>query len=134
MKRILQEEPSGCGICCVAFILNKSYRESKKLFTHPEYASLRGYYCRDIVKALKKGGLAYTYAKVRKNNKKLLQKLGTIAFIRRSTKHPQGHYIVRGKNIWMNPWTNFPQMIPIRAGWQKRIPGQVQWIIYKINK
>ncbi len=133
MKLILQEEPSGCGICCVAFALNKSYVQAKKLFAHPEYASLRGYYCRDLVKALKKGGLKYTYAKVRKSNKKLLQKPGTIVFIRRSVKHPQGHYVIRAKNFWMNPWKNFPMMISVKAGFQKRLPGKAQWIIYQIT-
>jgi len=54
MKSITQEEPAGCGIACVAIVLNESYQSTKKLFDNPEYASTRGYYCRELIKVLNK--------------------------------------------------------------------------------
>lgn len=42
-----------------------------------------------------------------------------------------GHYILRTKKGWMNPWINYPSISPARAGFQKRLPGEVQWILFK---
>ena len=69
MKSITQEEPAGCGIACVAIVLNESYQSTKKLFDNPEYASTRGYYCRELIKVLNKKRKNYTFLKV--NEKKL---------------------------------------------------------------
>jgi len=131
MKSITQEEPMGCGIACVAIVLNKSYQSTKKLFDNQKYASTRGYYCREIIKTLNKKREVYTFSKVNVKNKNLLKKEGIIVFIERSKKYPFGHYLTKTKKGWMNPWINFPNIAPAKSGFQKILPGKAQWIIYQ---
>ena len=120
MKSITQEEQMGCGIACVAIILNKSYRYTKNFFDNPEYSSSRGYYCREIVKVLNKRGKDYTFSRINEKNKHLLNKEGVIVFIERDKKYPFGHYLTKTKMGWMNPWINFPAISPAKSGFQKR--------------
>ena len=130
MKSITQEESMGCSIACVAMALNKSYKSTKKLFDNPEYALTRGYYCREVVKALNKKEKDYVFSKINEKNKSLLKNEGIIVFIKRSKKYPAGHYLIKTKKGWMNPWINFPNISPAKSGFQKNFPGKVQWIIY----
>lgn len=131
MKSITQEELMGCGIACVAVALNKSYKSTKELFDNPKYASTKGYYCREIIKVLNKKFGNYNYSKVSEKNKSLLRQNGTIVFIERSKRYPSGHYLIKTKKGWMNPWINFPDISPAKSGFQKTLPGKTQWIIYQ---
>ena len=135
-KPITQEDLMGCSVACVAFALNKSYKSTKSLFDKPKDVSFRGYYCREIVKALKRGGLNYKFSKLTQKNKEVKKKLnnfGTIVFIKRNKKYPQGHYLVKTKRSWMNPWINFSSINPAKSGFKKKLPGKPQWIIYHIT-
>jgi len=123
----------GCGIACVAYIARKKYDEVLDLF-EKGYAETRGYYCRDLVNALDMLGLKYSYKKATEKNKSLVRKDESIIFIRRSSKYPEGHYIVKTKIGWMNPWVNFPESNPIKSGFNKRLHGQAQWVLYKGKK
>lgn len=131
MKSITQEEPMGCGIACVAMALNKSYQQTKKLFNNPEYASTRGYYCRELIKVLNKKGKNYAFSKVNEKNKTMLNTQAIIVFIGRSRKYLSGHYLIKTKKGWMNPWINFPNIFPAKSGFQKELPGKAQWIIHQ---
>src|SRR3989338_11081952 len=167
-KLITQEEPMGCGIACVAVALDKSYQSAKKLFDNPEYASSRGYYCRELINALNKRRANYTFSKINGKNKNLLKrslqnclnfskrslkernlafleaanfakrfiqtslkKEGVIVFIEKGKKYPLGHYLIRTKRGWMNPWINFPNISPVKSGFQNKLPAKVQWVIYQ---
>ena len=68
----------GCGIACVAIALKKSYKSTKKLFDNPEYASTRGYYCRELVKVLNKFD-NYVFAKASEKNDVLLALKGEVS-------------------------------------------------------
>lgn len=129
MKSITQEEIMGCGIACVAVALNKSYKLTKKLFDNPEYASTRGYYCREIINVLNRKGKNYTFKKINKKDEIMLKKEGVIVFIERSKKYPAGHYLIKTKKGWMNPWINFPKISLAKSGFQKNLPGKAQWIV-----
>ena len=131
MKAIVQEDLMGCGIACVACALNCSYGDAKRLF-NAKYADNRGYFCRDIVKALNKNRLRYSFSKVTENNKNKVNGIGTIVFIRRNKKYPQGHYLIKTRKGFMNSWINFPEITHASAGFQKRLPGKAEWIIYSI--
>ncbi len=131
MELVTQQEPMGCGIACVAVALNKSYQSTKKLFDNPECAFTRGYYCRELIKVLNTKFDDYTFAKVNNENEKLLGKNGTIVFIERNKNYPSGHYLIKTKKGWMNPWSNFPVISPARSGFQKTLPGKAQWIIFR---
>lgn len=130
MKAIAQEHPMGCGLACVAFVIEQPYSSILKL-TNEYKASVKGYYCRELISFLKKFGLNYEHKKFTEKTKKYLNKEGTIVFIKRSKKYPGGHYLVRSKNGWMNPWINYPNINPAKAGIAKKLPGQVQWILFK---
>ena len=130
MDRISQEEPSGCGIACVASALGISYKKAKVLFAKPDNAILGGYYCRDLIKALSKKGLNYSFSKVNSKNKKLVNSKGSIVFIKRSAKYPEGHYLINTGKGWMDPWINYANMNPARAGIRKSLPGMAEWVVY----
>ena len=57
-------------------------------------------------------------------NDPILKCCGTIVFIRRCTQYAMGHYLVRVKGGWMNPWVNCPEMIPVKAGLVRKLPAQ----------
>ena len=133
-KSITQEHPSGCAVACVAYIIGNSYKNALKLFKRPDYAtSLRGYYCREIIKALKNAGLKYNYCYAKPSKLKLLLLDNIIVFIARSKKYPTGHYLARRNKKWMNPWINFPNIKPAKSGFSKILPGKVQWIIFPLS-
>lgn len=134
MKPITQEEPMGCAISCVAFLLNKSYKTTKNMFKYPEHSFTRGFYCGEITRVLNRGGLNYAFSKFKRTQEKIISMLGVIVFTERNKNYPGGHFLVKTKNGWMNPWINFPNMIPSKSGFQKSLPGNIQWVIYpKIN-
>ncbi|MBI4116493.1 hypothetical protein HY449_01995 [Candidatus Pacearchaeota archaeon] len=128
-KPIPQKDSMGCAVACVASILGISYKKSLKFFGIKK-ADKPNFYCRDIAKILNKKGFNYSYGKVIPKTEKYLKNSGTIVFIRRSKKFPFGHYLLKTKNGWMNSWINFPK-IPIKAGFQKKLLGIPQWLIYK---
>ena len=132
MKLIAQEESMGCGIACVASIIGKSYKDTKKFFDNPEFSASRGFYCRELIKVLNKRGLKYDFKKFKEDYKRKLKINGSVVFIKRSKEYPSGHYLVKTKKGWMNPWINFPNISPAKAGFQKKLVGQPQWIIFQI--
>src|SRR3989344_4498912 len=106
-KLIPQEEYNGCSVACVASLLGISYKKTIKLFGK-NYNSKRGSYCDQIIVTLKKAGLNYKYSKVNEKTKK----------------------------GWMNSWFNFrkfPAIEPVKAKFQKKLPGKAEWVIYKNN-
>lgn len=130
---VTQKQGAGCAVACVAYILNISYDAALKLFKKPKQAIDRGFLCSEIIDALQKKGMDYSYGKALVNKKKLLQVPFTIVFIARSKKYPIGHFLVRTKDgLWMNPWINFPCIASAQAGFEKRLPGKAQWIVYHI--
>lgn len=133
MKSITQEEPMGCAIACVAFLLVKSYKSTKNLFKHQKHSFARGFYCGEIVRVLNSGGLNYSFSKFKKEHKRAMNQLGVIIFIERNKNYPGGHFLVNTKNGWMNSWINFPYIAPAKSGFQKNLPGKEQWIIYPKN-
>lgn len=127
MKPVRQEDPLGCGIACVAFVLGMSYKRAKRRFSRPAEAERRGFFCKDIVRALGRGGRRYRTERC--GNRRAD---GTIVFIRRSARYPAGHYLVKSRKGWMDPYLNFQEQknfIKARAGFRKRLPGRAQYAI-----
>ena len=119
----------GCAVACVASLFGISYKKSLKIFGIKK-ADKPNFYCKDIVKILNKGGFNYSYGKVIPKTKEYLENNGTIVFVRRSKKYKFGHYLLKVKRGWMHSWVNFPKE-PIKAGFQKKLPGIPQWLIHK---
>ncbi|OGH03114.1 MAG: hypothetical protein A2798_01650 [Candidatus Levybacteria bacterium RIFCSPHIGHO2_01_FULL_37_17] len=122
MKAVMQEHFSGCAVACVAFILKTSYRKALKSFEKgTEKAKFKGFYCNEIIQALKKNSYQYSfkYVKRRKNHE---YPIGTIIFLQKDSKYPAGHFVANTSMGWMDPWINFPNL-SARAGFRKRIKG-----------
>jgi len=133
-KRVSQEHSMGCSVACVASRCRISYQEGLELFSYPQKAWTVGYYCKDVVRALDRFGLKYSFGAFRENGfEDILKKEGTIVFVDPCTEYPAGHYLVRSRSGWMNPWANYPQMIPVESKFQKSLPGRVGWVIYEVH-
>jgi len=126
IKAITQEDPMGCAIACVASVLGISYKKGKYLFARPEDAIEKGFYCPAIVKVLNGKGLNYSFSKVKKENKKLINQLGVIVF----TDYLGGHYFVKTKKGWVDSWINFPNIAPAKSGFRRNILGKEKWVLY----
>lgn len=130
MKSVVQNDSMGCAVACVAFVTNHSYSQALRLFELPNNAGRTGYYCNDIIKALKKGREDYTYNYLKSRKKFLLLFCGGIVYLRKSKRYPRGHYLARaGKSLWMDPWKNFPKT-PRKSGFRKRLPEKAIYILY----
>ena len=134
MKAITQEHEFGCGIASVAFVLGATYKNTFKVFSIQK-ANLEGFYCRDLIKALKVYGLNYQYRYLKSIYKRKIYGKGTIVFIKRSKNYPDGHYLVRGEGCWMDSWINFKEDKTIDnaiSGFRKRLPGKPIYFL-KLN-
>ena len=129
-KAVRQEDSMGCGVACVAFVLGKSYKSTKaNLIKNRQKALKQGYLCKELVDALKRGGLMYTYSYLKHVPK---YKNLTIAFIKRNRKFPKGHYLVKTNRGWMDPWINLDLSSDVRrsiAGFRKRLPGKASYAL-----
>ena len=130
-KSITQEDSFGCGVACVAWITNKSYKRAKKeYFKDANSASIFGYLCRDLVAALAKAKKQYSYKYVKG---RLRFRDGYIIFIKRSKRYPAGHYFVKTGKGWMDPWINFDyrnaEVNRANSGFRKRLPGKPIYVI-----
>ncbi len=134
MKPIVQERGSGCAIACVASLLGITYKKAARLFRNKRAAISRGYYCREICYALRKAGKHYCYQHISGKNRKLLKRKGIIVFVKRNKKYPLGHYLLKAGKGWMNPWINYPNITPAKAGFQVKLPGGASYIIFPFVK
>lgn len=131
-KLVPQEEPMGCGVACVASLLKINYKKSLKLFNRKN-ANYPNFYCREIVKIIKKEELSYKHNKVTKKTKRHINKIGSIVFIKKSERYLYGHFLLKTKEGFMDPWINHPKINPAKAGFRKKLSGIPQWVIYKIE-
>ena len=130
-----QEHALGCAVACVAYRLGLSYRGALALFDQRESAWLRGYYCPEVVAALSRGGARYHFTEYQDAlHSEALALPGAIVFVEPCDEYPAGHYMIRAGDGWMNSWINFPQMIPVEAGIQAKLPGKVSYVIYPADQ
>ncbi|MDP4038587.1 MAG: hypothetical protein Q8P54_01290 [bacterium] len=123
---ITQEHDFGCAIACMAFITNKSYQDLLMVLGNNK-AATRGIYCKELVEILGKLGYFYSYNYLKPKLKVKIYQDSVIVFIQRSKKYPTGHYLVRYKNLWMDPWINLQTSSDIKkakSGFRKRLPGR----------
>ena len=133
-KSVSQEHAMGCGVACVAARCGVSYQTALDFFERREFAWTRGYYCVEVVKALAKFGFKYAFkAYVPVKDVSLARVVGTIVFVEPCHAYPAGHYLVRTETGWMNPWSNFPQMVPVKASVQKKLAGKISYLVYEVR-
>jgi hypothetical protein len=127
-----QEHSMGCAVACVAACCGISYSDALALFEVPQHAWTRGYYLDEVIQALAKSGRIYSYELFDPGkHESLLEVRGTLVFIGPCDRYPSGHYLMRSTDGWMNSWKNFPQMIPVVAGVEPILAGQVQYILFE---
>ena len=56
----------------------------------------------------------------------------SITLITKSKKYPLGHYLLRTKDGWIDPWHNLPSIDKIEAGIRKELPGNPWYVLYPI--
>ena len=134
-----QKDLNGCGIACLSNLLDKPYDVVKKDFESKFYTIEGGVKMFDIVNYLETQGLEYkskffNQNKKHKTNeseaKKYSQINGSITLITKSKKYPIGHYLLRTKNSWVDPWFNLPSIDNVRAGMRKELPNEPWYVLY----
>jgi len=134
IKPIVQKNPFGCGVACVAFVLRLNYPKALKLFRDGVHkADSGGFYCKEILEALNSQGRDFEYKYIKGGVRRKIYQNSSIVFIKRSKKYPVGHYLCRYKSLWMDPWTNFQKNQNIKkakAGFRKRLPGKAVYVIF----
>ena len=133
MKPIKQENEFGCAVACAAAVLQVDYLNALKLFSDgKKKAQNTGFYCREIVDVLTDQGLRYEYKYIKPKLRKRIYKEGVIVFLRRSRRYPEGHYLCRKGNFWMDSWINFPSE-KREAGFRIRLPEKPIYVIYPVS-
>jgi hypothetical protein len=134
MKLIKQEHKFGCGIACIASILNIKYKNALRLFKNGEKRAekIPDFYCKEMIWILKNQGLNYEYKYVKNKIKKRIYQPNSIVFIKRTKKYKYGHYLIRINSRWMDPWINLPDK-NIRAGYRKRLPAKPIYVLFAIQ-
>ena len=128
---ITQEYDYGCGIACFAFAARLSYRQAEKLLGKEQSRSNR-FWCKDLSSALTSFGLQYKHMYVKPRLRRKLYREGVIVLIARSKHYPYGHYLIRHKDKWMDPWINLLSNNDIKceiSGYRKRLPGRPMYFI-----
>ncbi len=131
-KSITQEFEYGCGIACYAFALDINYKQAVELLG-PKQAFSNRFWVNDLTKALNEAGLNYKSRHINDKLRKSIYKNGTIVLIRRSKKYIAGHYLIRYKDCWMDPWINLPSDSNIsnaESGFRKRLPGSPMYALF----
>jgi len=133
MKAVKQKHLLGCAVACVAFLANTEYEKALELFDDGENkAATKGFFCKEIVTAIKKVHLNYEYRYVMKKDIETIKDDGMIVYIKKSPNHPGGHYLCWKHNKWMDSWVNYPSL-EVQAGFHENLPGKAQYAIIRTD-
>lgn len=130
-ESITQEFDYGCGIACFAFALEMTYQQAAKHLGELQANSTR-FWVKDFTAALNDSGKHYIAKYMKPPMMRKIYKEGTIVLIRRSKQYPAGHYLIRHKDHWMDPWINLPldnNITHARSGFRKRLPGKPMYAL-----
>ena len=143
-----QKDINGCGIACIANLLSLSYGEVKTDFENRFYKIDRGVNIADMVRYLDTKGLKYKSKFFKRGNNlqsgkvlsgaelerdKYSKILGSITLIIKSEKYPIGHYLLRIRDGWIDPWIDLPSIDRVRAGVRDRLPDDPWYVLYPIE-
>jgi hypothetical protein len=134
-KPVTQDFSYGCAIACAAFLLNLSYKQTEKLVGE-EQAVKERFWVKDLNEFLNSQDLEYSRKHVKTATREQIEGEGTIVLLRRSKLYPTGHYLVRHKNLWMDPWINMKSsgydISKAKSGYRKRLPGKIMYVIHTL--
>jgi hypothetical protein len=133
MNPIPQEDFLGCGLACIAFLTNRSYKETRDSFKGGVFrAQNKGFGLGALKDELNRCGLNYVWKQYKNEFCEKLNVSGTIVYCEPNERYPRGHYVVAlGENKYMNSWINFPD-IPAKAGFETGILliGEPRYVIF----
>lgn len=130
-ESITQEFDYGCGIACFAFALEITYKQAARHLGETQ-ANSKQFWIKDFTTALNSSGKDYVAKYMKPPMVRKIYKEGTIVLIRRSKRYPTGHYLIRHKGHWMDPWINLPTSNNIKhakSGFRKRLPGKPMYAL-----
>lgn len=131
-QTITQKDEMGCGAACVAFAAGTSYQQAVTLLSQTKARTV-GFQLKELVDGLAFLGLGYHFKHVKPKVKHAIYRDGTIVFIKRSSRYPYGHFLIRHAGQWADPWINLvadKNIQNAQSGYRKRLPGQAQWAIF----
>lgn len=127
---VIQEDDYGCGVACVANILNCSYSKALTYFTDGERkAQTEGFYMQDMCEALRNAGWDGYWVVDQDSWQLEKERTYTIVFVEPNQIYPVGHYLMRMFGFWLNSWSNFPEY-PRQSGLNKELPGKATHFIF----
>ena len=142
MKKLQhQKDLNGCGIASLSNLLDKDYDVVKKDFEKKFYTIEKGIKVFDIVNYLKTKKIIYKSKFFNQNKKYEFNKKeggkyskipNSITLITQNKKYQIGHYLLRVKDGWIDPWYNLPN-INIKAGVRKKLPGNPWYVLYPLD-
>jgi hypothetical protein len=134
-----QHDINGCGLACLANLLDKDYLILKKDFEKKFYSVKWGIAVSDMAKYLATRGHNYTvkFFSEKNYNARAANKCSriehSITLIAKNKKYPLGHYLLRTKDGWIDPWYNVPCIDNVHAKLRKRLPNHPHYVIYPSN-
>jgi len=134
-----QKDLNGCGLACLANLLNQPYDKVKKDFESKFYPIKNGIKIFDIVRYLETKGFFYKskffnqnpkHQKTTGEEEEFTKIVGSIILIVKNDAYPVGHYLLRVKNGWVDPWYNFPSIDNVHAGIRTKLPNNAWYVLY----
>lgn len=131
MTPVTQQHDYGCGVACVATIVDLTYEGALGLFgpDAERKANTEGFYLEEITAALRKANKDAYWVKDQPSNGIERRKVNSIVFVKAGETYPAGHYLTRTRKGWSNSWSNFPNY-PRESAYVKEIPGTPEYFIY----
>jgi hypothetical protein len=131
-----QHDINGCGIACIANLLNLPYQQIKQDFEAKFYKINKGIKVFDMVSFLNGLGMDYTIKFFNHNKydpilaEKYSKIPNSITLIRKNQIYPVGHYLLRTDKGWIDPWFNFPSIDGVHAGLRQELVGYPWYVVY----
>ena len=131
MNSVTQQHSYGCGIACTAFVSDREYKSIVEEIGETQ-AQDRGFYCVELVSILNQLGLEYGWKFVTDKIYSDGIDEGSIIYLKRSNLYPEGHYLARTKNAWMDPWINLNENDDVskaKSGFIDHLPYRPSFVI-----
>ena len=135
-----QKDMNGCGIACLANLLELPYDKVKKDFEKRFYTIEKGINIADMARYInlkqKRKYVSKFFNKKTYDAKEAKQYSEidkSITLIVRSEKYRVGHYLLRDGGAWVDSWVNFPSIDNVHAGLRSKLPENVFYVLYPIE-
>jgi hypothetical protein len=131
-----QKDINGCGIACLANLLEEDYGAIKEDFETKFYPIKEGIKIFDMIRYLKIKNLNYASKFFNKKGfdpaeaNKFSKIKDSITLITKSEKYPMGYYFLRTKEGWVDTWYNFPSIDNVHAGVRNKLPENPWYVLY----